>query len=131
EGQWSYLLRGEGVEILQRGKLRCSAPRGHGVIGIHPENPYAFAHADGTPFFPMGDTCYGLFDDSPITPALREEYLQTRRSQQFNFVRMTVGHSELHANTAPAFWAWGGTPQTPDLDRLNPVFFQNFDALMR
>lgn len=55
EGEWNYLLRGEGVEILQRGKLRCTAPRRHGFIRIHPENPYAFAHADGTPFFPMGD----------------------------------------------------------------------------
>ena len=36
EGEWSYLLRGEGVEILQRGKLRCTAPRGHGFIRIHP-----------------------------------------------------------------------------------------------
>ena len=36
EGEWSYLLRGEGVEILQRGKLRCTAPRGSGPIRIHP-----------------------------------------------------------------------------------------------
>ena len=28
----------------------------------------------------MGDTCYGLFDDSPITPELRSEYLDTRRA---------------------------------------------------
>ncbi|HMJ91642.1 MAG TPA: DUF4038 domain-containing protein, partial [Candidatus Acidoferrum sp.] len=131
EGEWSYLLRGEGVEILQQGKLRCSAPRGHGFIRVHPDNPYAFAHADGTPFFPMGDTCYGLFDDSPITPALREEYLKTRRTQRFNFVRMTTGHSEARAATNTAYWAWGGTAQKPDLDRLNPEFFHRFDALMQ
>src|SRR4030095_317746 len=109
EGEWSYLLRGEGVEILQRGKLRCTAARGHGFIRTHPEDPYAFAYADGSPFFPMGDTCYGLFDDSPITPALREEYLKTRRAQHFNFVRMTVGHSEPRAAKDSAYWAWGGT----------------------
>ncbi len=130
EGEWSYLLRGEGVEILQRGKLRCIAPRGHGPIRVHPENPYAFAHADGTPFFPMGDTCYGLFDDSPITPELRAEYLKTRRTQRFNFVRMTIGHSETRALTNSAYWAWGGTAQKPDLDRLNPEFFRGFDTLM-
>jgi hypothetical protein len=130
KGEWNYLLRGEGVEILQRGKLRCIAPRGHGFIRIHPENPYAFAHADGTPFFPMGDTCYGLFDDSAITPELRAEYLKTRRTQRFNFVRMTVGHSEARAATNSAYWAWGGTAQKPGLDRFNPAFFRNFDALM-
>jgi hypothetical protein len=131
EGEWSYLLRGEGVEILQRGKLLCTAARGRGFIRIHPQNPYGFAHADGTPFLPMGDTCYGLFDDSPITPGLRDDYLKTRRAQRFNFVRMTVGHSEARAATNAAYWAWGGTPGKPDLDRFNPAFFQDFDSLVR
>jgi len=130
EGAWSYELRGEGVEILQRGTLHCTKPIGHGFIHTHPENPYAFAYADETPFFPMGDTCYGLFDDSPITPALRETYLKTRRSQRFNFVRMTVGHSEARAASDADYWAWGGTPQEPDLARFNPAFFKAFDELM-
>jgi hypothetical protein len=131
EGDWSYLLRGEGVEVLQRGRLRCTAARSHGFIHIHPENPYAFAYADGTPFFPMGDTCYGLHDDGPITPELRAEYLRIRRGQRFNFVRMHVGGSMQHAEMDPAFWAWGGTTSEPDLDRLNPVFFRRLDALFR
>jgi hypothetical protein len=130
-GEWSYVLRGEGVDILQRGRLRCAKARGHGFIRIHPKNPYAFAYSDGTPFLPMGDTCYGLFDDSPITPQLRAEYLKTRRSQQFNFVRMTVGHSEYRAESDNSFWAWGGTPEKPDLDRFNPDFFRMFDRLIR
>lgn len=131
EGEWRYLLRGEGVEILQQGKLRCTKSLGHGFIRVHPENPYAFAHADGTPFFPMGDTCYGLYDDSSITPELRGEYLTTRREQRFNFVRMSVGHSEARAATNAAFWAWGGTARQPDLDRLNPEFFHGLDQLFR
>jgi hypothetical protein len=130
-GEWSYQLRGEGVEILQRGKLRCTRGDERGFIGVHPENPYAFGHADGSPFFPMGDTCYGLYDDSSITPALRDEYLRTRRAQRFNFVRMSVGHSEARAATNAAFWAWGGTLRQPDLDRFNPVFFRGLDELMR
>jgi hypothetical protein len=131
EGEWRYRLRGEGVVLAQEGRLRCVAPLGHGPIRIHPENPYAFARADDTPFFPMGDTCYGLYDDSPITPALRREYLETRRRQRFNFVRMSVGHSEARAAADPAFWAWGGTAAKPDLDRLNPVFFRGLDGLFR
>lgn len=131
EGEWNYRLRGEGVEVHQRGTLRCTAPRGRGFIRVHPESPHAFAYDDGTPFFPMGDTCYGLHDDSPITPELRAEYLKIRRSQRFNFVRMTVGHSEARAAAEPAFWAWGGTARQPDLDRLNPEFFRGFDELVR
>jgi hypothetical protein len=130
EGDWRYLLRGEGVQILEQGKLRCTPAKPHGFIRLHPQSPYAFAREDGTPFFPMGDTCYGLFDDSPITPELRAEYLKTRRAQRFNFVRMTVGHSLARATTNGAYWAWGGTAQKPDLDRFNPEFFRNFDVLM-
>jgi hypothetical protein len=130
EGEWRYLLRGEGVTLFQRGVMRVKPAAGRGFIGIHPNNPYAFAYSDGTPFFPMGDTCYGLFDDSPITPALRSEYLDTRRRQRFNFVRMSIGHSPYRAASDPTYWAWGGTAQNPDLDRLNPVFFQAFDRLL-
>jgi len=131
EGEWRYRLHGEGVDIRQEGRLKCVAPRGHGFIGIHPQNAYAFAHAYGTAFFPMGDTCYGLYDDSPITPPLRREYLETRRRQRFNFIRMRVGHSETRVAADPAFWAWGGAPAKPDLDRLNPVFFRGLDELFR
>jgi hypothetical protein len=130
EGEWSYLLRGEGVEIFQRGRLRCTAPRGHGFLGVHPANPYAFAHTDGTAYFPLGDTAYGLYDDSPITPALREEYLRARRAQRFNFVRMQVRQSRDHGERDPNFWPWGGTPQAPDLDRFNPAYFRGLDEVV-
>jgi hypothetical protein len=132
EGDWTYRLHGEGVQLLQDGRLTCTAPRRPGFIGIHPDNPYAFAWSDGTPFFPLGDTCYGLFDDSPITPELRAQYLQRRRTQKFNFVRMSVGHSPYRAASEPdRFWAFGGTPDRPDLDRYNPAFFRGFDELLR
>lgn len=130
EGIWTYLLRGEGVQILQSGELRCTAAQGHGIIRQHPEYPYAFAYADKVPFFPMGDTNYGLLDDSPITTALQTAYLKKRRMQQFNFVRMEVGHSQARAQADPAYWAWGGDPQHPDLDRLNPDFFRKLDSLL-
>ena len=134
-GAWSYVTTSSGTNDAglhhRSGSLTCTSSARKGPIRIHPENPYAFAHADGTAFFPMGDTCYGLYDDSPITPALRREYLETRRKQRFNFVRMSVGHSEARAAADPAFWAWGGTPTKPDLDRLNPVFFRGLDDLFR
>jgi len=131
EGDWRCRLRGEGVELFAQGRLHCTAPNSRGFIRIHPDNPYAFAYADGTAFFPMGDTCYGLHDDSPITPELRREYLETRRGQRFNFVRMSIGHSHERAQIDPVYWAWAGTPYKPDLDRFNPAFFRSLDALLR
>ena len=134
-GEWRYATFASDTNNAglhgRSGSVKCTASPHPGFIRIHPQNPYAFAHADGTPFFPMGDTCYGLHDDSHITPALRREYLETRRRQRFNFVRMSVGHSEARAAADPAFWAWAGTPAKPDLDRLNPVFFRGLDELFR
>ena len=134
-GAWNYVTTASDTNnagLHQRtGSLTCAASAHRGFIRIHPDNPYAFAYTDGTAFFPMGDTCYGLFDDSHITPALRREYLETRRRQRFNFVRMTMGHSEARAAKDPAFWAWGGTPAKPDLDRFNPTFFRGLDELFR
>ncbi|MDO8542154.1 MAG: DUF4038 domain-containing protein [Opitutaceae bacterium] len=130
QGEWRYLLRGEGVELFQRGALRCTAPLGRGFIGIHPQNPYAFAYADGSPFFPMGDTCYGLACDGSITDELRTHYLKTRRAQRFNFVRMQAAWSQRRAQTDPAFWPFGGTPQEPDLDRFNPAYFRHLDGVL-
>jgi hypothetical protein len=131
EGEYRYLLRGEGVSLFARGRLIAGPPREHGFLSIHPENPYAFAYADGTPFFPMGDTCYGLHDDSPVTPELRRKYLEVRRSQRFNFVRMSIGHSAKRAAAEQRFWAWGGTADRCDLDRINPEFFDSLDAVLR
>lgn len=129
-GRWRYRLRGEGVLLSQVGEFDCVAEgQGRGFVGIHPEQPTAFAQRDGSAFFPMGDTCYGLYDDSHITPELRVDYLRTRRAQGFDFVRMSVGHSEQRAGADPAYWAWGGTLAKPDLDRLNPAFFAGLDAL--
>jgi hypothetical protein len=54
-----------------------------------------------------------------------------RRRQRFNSIRMSIGHSEARAAKDPAFWAWGGTPAAPDLDRLNAVCFQGLDELFR
>lgn len=130
EGEWTYLLRGEGVSIFHRGRFHCTPPISRGPIRIHPDNPYAFAYADGSAFFPMGDTCYGLYDDSPVTPELRNAYLKLRRSQKFNFVRMQIRQSRNRADKDLAFWPWGGTPSNPDLTRINPVFFQGLDAVM-
>ncbi|MDK0748942.1 DUF5060 domain-containing protein, partial [Clostridium perfringens] len=44
EGDWHYLLRGEGVELFERGSMVVGPAQGRGFVGIHPQNPYAFAY---------------------------------------------------------------------------------------
>jgi hypothetical protein len=152
EGEWRYRLRGEGVEVYEEGRLLCVAaasqqgtrlprtqqessvpnePRPRGPIRVHPQNPYAFAYADGTPFFGMGDTCYGLLNG--IGEAQRREYLDSRAAQCFNFVRFFAcgypwqRHPTLEGSD---WWPWGGTPHAPDYDRLNPRFFRRLERIL-
>ncbi len=134
-GDWTYTTISSDATDLglhrRSGTFRCTESNAKGYIRIHPENAKAFSYADGTPFFPMGDTCYGFFCDSAVTPALRQTYLKARRDQRFNFVRMGILHSPTHGESDHAFWPWEGTPQKPDLDRYNPAFFQGLDDLLR
>ncbi|MBI5385716.1 MAG: DUF4038 domain-containing protein [Verrucomicrobia bacterium] len=67
------------------GKSALHSSASRGFIRVHPENPYIFAHEDGTPFFGLGDTCYGLV--SGISDEQRLRYLDTRAGQGFDFVR--------------------------------------------
>lgn len=131
-GIWTYELSGHGLEYAKKGKLNCINTPGplQGFIGIHPKYPYAFASSNGSAFFPMGDTSYGLFDDSPVTTELRKAYIDQRRKDGFNFIRMEIGHSHLRAGKDNAYWAWGGTVNEPDMDRFNPAFFKMFDRLL-
>jgi hypothetical protein len=129
-GTWSYELSGIHFNYTQSGKLSCIKSPSAGFIGINKENPYAFAYRSGLPFFPMGDTSYGLYDDSPVTAELRDTYLDTRRREAFNFIRMEVCHSHSRGAKDNAYWPWGGTVDKPDLDRFNPVFFEGLDKLL-
>jgi hypothetical protein len=129
-GAWSYELRRTGAAAVLKGRLICKKGPAQGFIGINKENPYAFAYQSGLPFFPMGDTSYGLYDDSPVTAELRNAYLDARRSQSFNFIRIEVCHSHARGLKDKAFWPWGGTADRPDLDRFNPVFFEGLDQLL-
>ena len=80
-----------------------------------------FVHADASPFFLVGDTCYpllGLDRQSQLLP-----YLKLRSEQGFTMIRFQVPMIE------PRFplWPWGGTREQPDLDRFNPEYFQELD----
>lgn len=130
KGEYRYTLRGEGAALSSQGRLVASTPREKGFIRIHPKDRYGFAYSDGTAFFPMGDTCYGLHDDTPVTDELRRLYLDTRRAQHFNFVRMSIQHSPTRAAADPKYWPWGGTPAAPDYDRFNPAFFESLEAVI-
>lgn len=138
-------------------------------------NGHAFEHADGAPFFMLGDTWWsvGTFrypwhDDDrprPIGPDARfQDYVRFRRAQGYNCIAMIAAFPNWANDGKPArlqtkdgtvlraAWGQAGTNSAkdmhdedgdrpfffpgkvpryedifPDLDRINPGFFQNVD----
>jgi hypothetical protein len=88
QGVWRYRTRSNRRELDgQEGSFLCGAPSqgNHGPMRV--ADTYHFAYADGTPFRPVGTTCYvwNLQDDT-----LEEQTLRTLEGAPFNKLRFCV-----------------------------------------
>jgi Protein of unknown function (DUF4038)/Domain of unknown function (DUF5060)/Putative collagen-binding domain of a collagenase len=132
-GTWRYTITSDDPKNFslnnKSGVFRCVTSEEPGFIRPDPTRPYWFSYSDGTPFYGIGDTSYGLVNG--LTDEQRIAYFDERAAQQFNFIRFFVTegfrHAELLENEA---WAWGGTPAEPDFDRLNPEYFQRLEMIL-
>ncbi len=79
------------------------------------ENARFLQHADGTPFFYLGDTAWELFHRLSREEA--EDYLEDRRSKGFNVIQ-AVALAELGGTTVPN--AYGDLPLV-DRDPTRPI----------
>jgi hypothetical protein len=123
-GEWSCETVSGTPELHgHTASFTCTPPQqgNHGPVQV--TRLYHFEHADGTPFFPFGTTCYAwAFLGDPY----ESQTLDTLKSAPFNKVRMCllpkpVGH-DLFA------YPFERTPDGKnDLTRLNPVYFQHIE----
>lgn len=133
-GSWSYVTSAsdssDGGLHNRSGSFTCTSSTNHGFVKPDPTRKYNFSYSDGTPFYGMGDTCYGLL--LGISDSQRISYLDKRASQGFNFIRIDVAWTSSHHSSLSQsqWWPMGGTPSSPDLDRFNPAFFQRFESVL-
>lgn len=129
-GLWRFAAQIEG-KPARAGAFTCEAGCEKGFIRPDPNRPYSFAYGDGSGFYGIGDTCYGLM--SGISDAQRMLYLDTRAAQKFNFIRFFASgyphalHASLSGNE---HWPFGGSLESPDYDRLNPAFFRRLEQVL-
>jgi hypothetical protein len=103
QGTWRYRTQST-LPTLDNvtGSLECGAPskENHGPVRV--VDQYHFAYADGTPFYPVGSTCYvwNLQGD-----ALEAQTLETLRHAPFNKLRFCVfpKHYVFNQNEPPAY----------------------------
>jgi len=128
QGRWSYETKANRWELTGKSGEFSATPPGpnnHGPVRVH--NTYHFAHADGTPFKPIGTTIYNWLD----TPdEVQEQTLQTLAASPFNKARMLITQQPTpYLNKyPPARWPFAGQPPHGwDLTRFNPEFFRGYE----
>ena len=87
-GVWHYITQSNCGELDGvTGKFSCipPSPANHGPVRVR--NTYHFAYADGTPYFPVGTTCYAWIHQGD---ELEEKTLATLKSSPFNKLRMCI-----------------------------------------
>ena len=88
EGAWTYVTRSN-LSALDgvTGEFRCTPPTGsnHGPVRVI--DAYHFAYEDGTPYHPVGTTCYVWNHQGD---ALEQQTLATLKQAPFNKLRMCV-----------------------------------------
>lgn len=100
----------------------------HGPIRVADDRRH-FAHADGTPFFWLGDTWW-----MGLTKRLRwldefAELARDRREKGFNVVQFTAGlYGDLDRNFDERAEGDGGFPWTQDFAHIRPEYFDAADA---
>lgn len=127
-GNWTYITKSNIKELdSKRGNFTCVAasPGNHGPVKVR--NTYDFGYADGTPFYPVGTTCYAWVHQPE---ELVKQTLATLANTSFNKIRMTVmpKNYDVYINNEPPFYPFEGSKEKGwEFSKPNPAFFRNFE----
>ena len=129
EGEWAFVTHSNVSELDHRtGSFLCTTPSAdnHGPVRV--AHTYHFAYADGTPYRPIGTTCYAWIHQEN---ELEKQTLETLRQSPFNKLRMCVfpKHYTYNANEPELYpFEHAGTGLRDwDFSRFNPRFFQHLE----
>jgi len=129
-GEWRYLTHSN-VHSMDglSGEFTCTPPSAgnHGPVVVR--NTHHFAYADGTPYYPIGTTCYAWAHQGK---SLEQQTLDTLRSAPFNKMRMCVfpKHYDFNHNEPELFAYERNADGSWDFTRFNPAFFRHFEQLV-
>jgi hypothetical protein len=108
-GRWRYATTSNS-EVLtgKRGEFDVVAAKGNNHGPVRVRNTFHFAYADGTPYKPLGTTCYAWTSQGDD---LEEQTLKTLAASPFNKLRMCVFPKRYSWNqNEPPHYAFEGTP---------------------
>ncbi len=127
-GEWKYTIKSNLKEFdSKKGSFTCipHTAENHGPVKVR--DTYNFGYADGTPFYPVGTTCYAWVHQPEN---LVKQTLETLAGTKFNKIRMTVMPKDydVYINNEPPFYPFEGSKEKGwDFYKPNPEFFRNFE----
>lgn len=130
-GNWTYTTSSN-VPALdgKNGAFTATAPSpaNHGPVRVRYTTH--FGYEDGSPYTPIGTTCYAWTHQGD---RLEEQTLETLRSAPFNKMRMCVFPKSYQYNSnEPVFYPFERGPgDANDLTRFDPKFFQHLERRVR
>ena len=125
-GTWTYQTTSNRPELANQSGEVTVTPASSGNHGpVRVAHTYHFAHADGTPYRPIGTTCYGWLQRPD---QLQEQTLKTLSTSPFNKVRMLLMPQNQEPDLpAPPSPFEGTPPKQWDFTRYNPAFFRHLE----
>lgn len=108
EGSYSYEIFGSFSDELFKGEFSVAAPDGNNHGPVRVANTYHFAYEDGTPYYPVGTTCYVWTHQQSDMQA---KTLETLKEGYFNKIRFCIfpKHYDYNFND-PITYPYAGTP---------------------
>lgn len=130
-GEWSYSTSSNAQALDGKtGGVTVTAPSAanHGPVRVRYTTH--FAYEDGTPYVPIGTTCYAWTHQGD---RLEEQTLATLRTAPFNKMRMCVFPKSYAYNAnEPVYYPFErDAAGKNDLTRFNPKFFQHLEQRIR
>ena len=126
-GEWTYETHSNRQELQsKKGSLRVVAPSKSNRGPVVVRDRFHFAYADGTPYFPIGTTCYAWTHQSEV---LETQTLLTLKSSPFNKLRMCIfpKNYDYNQNDPPRYPFVGKPPKDWDFSRFEPEFFRHLE----
>jgi hypothetical protein len=127
QGHWTYVTHSNSPQLDGKsGEVMAVAPSGenHGPVRVH--ETFHFIYADGTPYYPIGTTCY-VWTHQPDD--LEEQTLKTLAGSPFNKVRMCIFPKSFayNANDPVNYPFVRGADGKFDFTHFDPVNWQHFE----
>ncbi|TDG00758.1 DUF5605 domain-containing protein [Paenibacillus piri] len=126
-GEWSFetVSNISGLNGL-KGSLNCTEPSQGNRGPVRVDNVYHFAYADGTPYFPVGTTCYVWNHQGE---ELEAQTLKSLSEAPFNKIRMCVfpKHYDYNHNEPETYPFAGSLDKGWDFTRFSPAFWSHLE----